>query len=399
LRTTFVHVSSVLNLRGSEKWLFDASKILREGGCTIKIVTFDRNQSYPREEEPDRRRIANTALGGVSLVHAKALKLRLPAKARYLGRNARESVDQNLDFLPISRKFYQTLRDSDLIYFVQTNQRFIGLIFVLAYCALAGRKRVVAGIHAHIPTVGAFQSLALRIFSGIGVLRGVHTVNRGDEETMRRSLKCRVRDIPNGTYLPPRGVPNGRSFPSEKFSVLYVGALTKVKGADILPTVFDELLRRGVMFRLIICSSGGPLYDFILGWSRGKENVEFKGFVEWSKLEDIYGTSSVMLLPSRNEAFGIACVEGQGHGTPVIVSNATGFCESVLDNITGYRVKNYEPGSFANRIEEVYTMWKDDRVSYNLMCENAAKFSWERFRWEIVGPELLSFINQSASGH
>lgn len=395
MKITFVHVSSLLNLRGSERWLLDACGLFRASQDAVQVITFDRDQQYAKGGEVARRsKIVSEALGDVRLVHLRATKLKLPAPIRSLSKAFTKSVDMNAGFIPLNRKFLRVLRESDVVYFLQTSQRPTALITVLACCCLAGRKPVIAGIHAR-PNVGPFQTGLLRLFSRMGVLRGIHTINKADERTMKRLIQCPTKYIPNGTFVPASIEPDERRLSQKEFVVLYVGAMTRAKGADILPEIFEGIKERGLSFRYIICSSGGRFDENFRKWSEGKESVEVRGFVGRAELDENYKEASVILLPSRREAFGIACIEAQSFGTPVVASNAEGFHVSVMDGLTGFLVREYNPESFVDQLERVYNMWKYDRDSYVMMSRRAADFVRERFRWEVVSVELRSFIMRS----
>ena len=144
-----------------------------------------------------------------------------------------------------------------------------------------------------------------------------------------------------------------------------------------------------------VVDHGGRFDENFRKWSEGKESVEVRGFVGRAELDENYKEASVILLPSRREAFGIACIEAQSFGTPVVASNAEGFHVSVMDGLTGFLVREYNPESFVDQLERVYNMWKYDRDSYVMMSRRAADFVRERFRWEVVSVELRSFIMRS----
>jgi phosphatidylinositol alpha-1,6-mannosyltransferase len=61
-------------------------------------------------------------------------------------------------------------------------------------------------------------------------------------------------------------------------------------------------------------------------------------------------SSAVSVTTSRSEALGLACVEAQAVGTPVVASAVDGIAEVVIDGETGFLVPWDDAGAFAEKI-------------------------------------------------
>lgn len=69
-----------------------------------------------------------------------------------------------------------------------------------------------------------------------------------------------------------------------------------------------------------------------------QEQVEFKGFIEHSALPENLNRFDVYVALSRLESFGVAVLEASACSLPVVVSDAEGLKEVVINDVTGFVV-------------------------------------------------------------
>ncbi|HIE91735.1 MAG TPA: glycosyltransferase [Acidobacteria bacterium] len=85
-----------------------------------------------------------------------------------------------------------------------------------------------------------------------------------------------------------------------------------------------------------------------------------------------------VLLPGT-EDFGIAPVEGQACGRPVVALRQGGACETVIDGVTGVLVPEATDAAFADAVHQVvHGSFDPDTIR-----RHALKFSRERFQDEL----------------
>lgn len=80
--------------------------------------------------------------------------------------------------------------------------------------------------------------------------------------------------------------------------------------------------------------------------------VEFLGHVDDATLRTLYQRAHATLLPGE-EDFGIAPVEAQACGSPVIALGRGGALETVVHGVTGYLVADESPEAFADAMAAV----------------------------------------------
>ena len=162
--------------------------------------------------------------------------------------------------------------------------------------------------------------------------------------------------------------------------ILYVGRVCQQKGTDVLLQAMALLRARRRDLRLVIA---GPIGQFGMkddpeGWSERIAQVGglYLGAVEESRLSAIYNLADVFVMPTRLlEMFGMAAVEAQACGRPVIASDCGGLREVVPTNC-GARF----PVGAADRLAEEIEKLMDDPKRYASCSanalENAATYRW-----------------------
>jgi len=169
--------------------------------------------------------------------------------------------------------------------------------------------------------------------------------------------KKKVSVVPNGitTNSFRKVKKNTRYRLAKKFGIkredkliLFVGRIHPTKGLYFLLQSFYELSKRNKKLKLVVV---GPIQDqhyfntllrFITTHNL-RDSVVFTGFVSEEEKLGLYDTSSVFVLPSIYEPFGIVILEAFARGKPVV---------AVYSDGPRYLIKNGENG-FLVRYEDV----------------------------------------------
>ncbi len=116
--------------------------------------------------------------------------------------------------------------------------------------------------------------------------------------------------------------------------------------------------------------------------------AEFLGRASDEELVELYASARALVVPSMEE-FGIAAVEAQAAGRPVIAAGAGGALETVLDGQTGRLARLDDVESFARAIETI------DQLDFDpaLAVRNAQRFSVARFQSRLAAE--VSRISQA----
>ncbi len=128
--------------------------------------------------------------------------------------------------------------------------------------------------------------------------------------------------IPYGVYVKKSKVQK-----KEKI-ILYAGRLFERKGVQYLIKASNKLPKG---WKIIIAGEGYYKPTLINLAKTIKTKVEFTGWLSKPELHKIYRRSSIFVLPSLEESFGIVLAEGMMYSNAIITSKGTA-CEEVVGN-------------------------------------------------------------------
>jgi glycosyltransferase involved in cell wall biosynthesis len=146
-----------------------------------------------------------------------------------------------------------------------------------------------------------------------------------------------------------------------------VGRLEPYKRYDLLIDAFNKNKKR-----LIIIGDGSLRKELE---KKAKTNIEFKGFL-FSEKSKVYLKKSKAFVFCGKEDFGIAILEAQVCGTPVITFKAGGALDSVIENKTGVFFKEQTVSS----LNEAILSFEKIKLNSNEIREHSLNFSVENFK-------------------
>lgn len=158
-----------------------------------------------------------------------------------------------------------------------------------------------------------------------------------------------------------------------KFVVLFVGRLIKIKGAHVLVEAARKV-NKNIFLAFIVT---GTYEDFleITNQSKLDENIIYVGHVDYSVLNLYYNAADILAVPSQyEEGFARVNLEAMLCGTPVIASNK-GCLPEIINSNVGELVEPPTADEFAKRIEYYY----NHPVKLRQLSENCSKYARERF--------------------
>ncbi len=135
---------------------------------------------------------------------------------------------------------------------------------------------------------------------------------------------------------------------------------------------------------------GGPDLERLK--AKYNSSAEFLGRVSDRDLADLYARARALILPNVEE-FGIAAVEAQAAGRPVVAAGAGGALETVIPGVTGVHV----PPGDVDGLAEALRHTDFDRFSSEQIRRNAARFSAEAFQRRFRD-EVARVTGMAASG-
>jgi glycosyltransferase involved in cell wall biosynthesis len=179
---------------------------------------------------------------------------------------------------------------------------------------------------------------------------------------------------------------------------LFVGRLTPHKGVDRLL----QALPAGASLRVVGSTGHDPRlperdYPQLLGRLAQNQDVQFMGTAADADLPGLFGSASVLAMPSVehtcygrsvrvSELLGLVALEAMACGTPVIASRVGGLPEVVVDGVTGFLVPPGDVNALRERLDQLL---RDPALAQRLGA-NARELVLERFTWAKVAERCLS---------
>jgi glycosyltransferase involved in cell wall biosynthesis len=138
----------------------------------------------------------------------------------------------------------------------------------------------------------------------------------------------------------------------------------------------------------------------VFGSSQPKTSQDFKQKVHYlGRLHDdvslrgLYSAADVMVVPSRQEAFGQTASESMACGTPVVAFGATGLLDIVDHQQNGYLAKPIDTQDLANGIN-----WVLDHPNPEQLAQAARKKVLREFDSQVVAKKYIDLYNKSIKG-
>ena len=171
-----------------------------------------------------------------------------------------------------------------------------------------------------------------------------------------------------------------------------VGRVQPLKDQELAIRMLAELhALRGWAPVLVIAGDATPGDDGYLSSLRSvatslgvSGDIRFVGGLGREELADLLAASSVTLVPSRSETFGLVALESAASGTPVVGFRGTGLLESVADGRSGLLLDSREPRAWANAVAGLL----EDAQGLGRLSESARHHA-EGYTWAATATALL----------
>jgi glycogen(starch) synthase len=180
------------------------------------------------------------------------------------------------------------------------------------------------------------------------------------------------------SVAPP--LPDPKPLPFSQPRLLCLGRLVPEKGIDVAIDAFSLILQRFPHARLTIAGNGPLRCDLEkqvirLGISHA---VSFIGWVVPGMVPSLLNDYTIVLMPSRQEPFGLVALESALMARPVIATRVGGLPEIVVNKQTGLLVENEDSRSLA----QAAALLLSDPVTATRLGQAARRRAQDVFGWE-----------------
>lgn len=177
-----------------------------------------------------------------------------------------------------------------------------------------------------------------------------------------------------------------RLAPLDEKRLISVGRLSAEKGQMDLLKMFNQLSKKHPDWHLDIIGDGperDKLEEYIKE-KKLKEKVTLHGFQSRTYIDKMLHQSSLFIMTSFTESFGIVLLEAMSHGIPCLAfSSAEGAKEIISSGKNGYIIKNRNASAMMKKIEDLMKkdetrkkMGKEARKSVKQYTEEVVQEDW-----------------------
>lgn len=195
----------------------------------------------------------------------------------------------------------------------------------------------------------------------------------------------KVRTIPYGMSL-TNFYPDGEP-PTDRFEVLFVGAVGLHKGVPYLLQAFAKVKHPNKRLRIV----GDMIEDFkaVLP-GLPQEYVEFTGRMPREGVRKAMSTSHVLVLPSIDEGLALVQGEAMACGCPVIATTNTGAEDLFTDGVEGFILPIRDVDGMAERMQQL----ADDPALRARMSEAGLLQVKSLGGWSTYGDQWEALLHQ-----
>jgi glycosyltransferase involved in cell wall biosynthesis len=166
--------------------------------------------------------------------------------------------------------------------------------------------------------------------------------------------------------------------------ILHVGAIQKRKNIVRLVEAFETLRSD---WRLILAGGAGfgsgDILDRIARSPR-RSSIEWTGYVDAGRLEELYARASIFAFPSLDEGFGMPVLDAMAHGVPVLTSG-----HGALKEVSGDAALHIDPEDSGSISNALHRLTESEALRTELTqagLEHCSAFSWDiarRQTWRV----------------
>ncbi len=282
----------------------------------------------------------------------------------------------------------------DVIYFM--NAYFMQDVCVWLAKKVANNPPIISSQHAAMWQEGQIHNLYMHSVSRhfLNYFDAHHVLNEEDYETYRTWNLNDVNLIPNGVNT--KEFKPSRRDKSDTFTILFVGRLDYQKGIRTLLDAIKILELRGshsaTKISFEVCGTG-PLKNIVDVFASHRPNFRSHGYVTDQQLHSLYESSSLFVMPSIRETFGLVALEAMSSGLPLIVTDISGP-RSFVDDSFAKIVPPGEPRFLADAIDWFYELWDKSPNEFSKMSLLAREICEQKHEWTQAVKQLSKIIRR-----
>lgn len=177
--------------------------------------------------------------------------------------------------------------------------------------------------------------------------------------------------------------------------ILFVGAVSKRKGVDILINSFQLVKKKYNNAVLLIIGNNSTksddeeFYQKIKKIKKESESIKFINPIQ--NVNEYMFISDVFVFPSRREGFGIVIIEAMASELPVIVNHIEGITNTIVKNEeSGYLIQSENPEDYNDKIQKIL----EDNVLRKKFINKAKNDIIKKYSYQNIMQKYISLYDK-----
>lgn len=232
--------------------------------------------------------------------------------------------------------------------------------------------------HGHREPPALHRRIIAVKYAEIELSDAIVTVSEFARETYLEAgvAKEKVLAVALGAELAIFGA-NPRTARSGACRFLFAGAPIARKGFDLLVGACEQMIAAGIPFELRLAGPKGEQSSLVERLPRDRWSQA--GSLTQAGLAVELASADVLVLPSRNDSYGMVVAEALASGVPAVVSTHVGARELIDEGRTGWIVEAGDREALASRLATCAQSTRSLRELASACRERARHASWEAY--------------------
>jgi len=194
-----------------------------------------------------------------------------------------------------------------------------------------------------------------------------------------------VKYIPNALDIIPKEANKGTAP-----NIISVGRFVKGKGFTEIVEIFAEIVKEVPKAKLTLAGDGKEMKKVkaLVRKNNLQKKVKLTGFISQKELQKEYKKSSVYLMTSYEESFGLVLIEAMAYGVPCFAYSCAQGAHEVINGENGKLIKDRNKEEMINEVTN-YLKLKNKKKYIEASRETAQFYSKEK-----VEKEWFKFIDK-----
>ena len=230
------------------------------------------------------------------------------------------------------------------------------------------------------------------------------TANMEAQHLRELGIKAPLAVIPNGIDVSEYECRPADCLSSIKKEIMFLSRIHQKKGIEILINVWEKLRNDFPDWNVVIAGNGEEAYIEQLKsmiTSKGLDGcMEIIPPVFGKEKHKLYCESSLFVLPTYSENFGMVVAEALACGVPVVTTNGTpwqelndekiGWCVDLSEE----NIENAIRNALSLPAEELFAMGQkgSKHINNNYLYTSVAKKNIELYKWILEGGDMPDFM-------